>query len=458
MVVRPEEGGLAVLSVDPDSPAGESGVERDDVIESLAGEGGFDQSGFPGLVEVVRKLRPGEPVEIVVRRGEESRALEIVPHANLELAAVELERVFRHQENLPAEVEAALPRVVSTMRSAVAGARRTNQLYEELNNAIGSLGVSHAALIPPWSYAALLEAEEGSDAAKHLGFFLEPIEVGGAFGWFVRSIMAGSPAESAGLLVGDEIVKVEEVPTAASPRLVLAGFESFHERRAIRVDPDETVALTIRRNRDAEPENIEITADRPLSAMSAIRASVRVIDTPGGPVGYIHLWNLLSRRLPRFFRRTLSDELATARGLVVDLRGRGGSIDVLLAIEEILIRDGRPIVLLTDRETRSAKEVLAYRLRPQPDIVLVGERTAGAVLPGTLRPLPDGGQLLYPLLENRAAVNRLTGGVALERRGVEPELEVPYPIPYAAGRDPVLAAGIEALGPLLDRSGRRVRL
>ncbi|NJO33583.1 MAG: hypothetical protein HC869_10955 [Rhodospirillales bacterium] len=98
----------------------------------------------------------------------------------------------------------------------------------------------------------------------------------------------------------------------------------------------------------------------------------------------------------------------------------------------------RPVVVLVDEGTRSGKEVIAYGLQRQ-DITLVGQRTAGALLGGRGFLLDDGSLLVLAVSDVRVEGQRLEG------IGVMPDLLVPFPLPYAAGRDPQLDAALMQL-------------
>ncbi|HET6223582.1 MAG TPA: hypothetical protein VFE11_15520, partial [Dongiaceae bacterium] len=70
---------------------------------------------------------------------------------------------------------------------------------------------------------------------------------------------------------------------------------------------------------------------------------------------------------------------------------------------------------------------------------VIGTRTAGALLAGRAFLLSDGSLLLL------AVSDVSVDGERLEGRGVEPTIDVPFDIPYAAGRDPQLDKAVEAL-------------
>ena len=67
---------------------------------------------------------------------------------------------------------------------------------------------------------------------------------------------------------------------------------------------------------------------------------------------------------------------------------------------------------------------------------LIGTRTAGAVSAAAAFAMP-GGDLLY-----LAVTGLEIDGEILEGPGVAPDIEVPRPVPYANGADPVLDAAL----------------
>jgi carboxyl-terminal processing protease len=97
----------------------------------------------------------------------------------------------------------------------------------------------------------------------------------------------------------------------------------------------------------------------------------------------------------------------------------------------------KPLVVLVDGGSRSGKEMVARALQRSHRAAIVGERTAGAVLAG--QPfLLSGGSLLFLAVEDvRIDGERLEGG------GVQPDVSVPAPLPYADGADPQLERALE---------------
>ncbi len=269
---------------------------------------------------------------------------------------------------------------------------------------------------------------------------------------FVSDVYDGSAAKKAGLLVGDEILSVDG--------LAYREIGSFDDKVG------QTVDIRLRRHRDDEPLSLRVPVERlrPLPMFErAIEESIALIDTGGRKIGYVRLWTLSTRDgLDRVAAALSSGRLRGAEGLVVDLRGRwgGGPADAAEFLVggtptfRLVPRRGgatlanfrwqRPVVALIDRGTRSGLELFAYTLR-QNAIPLIGERTAGALLAGRAYVLPDDS-----LLELAVSDAIIADDLRLEGIGIEPDRAVPFPLAYAAGKDPQREAAIAEMVRMLE--------
>jgi carboxyl-terminal processing protease len=263
---------------------------------------------------------------------------------------------------------------------------------------------------------------------------------------FVFGTIAGLPAEKAGILVGDEIVDVDGKPFEA-----VGSFEgkvgqavTMHVRRAAAGD---VLPIAMR------PVWIE-PADAFESAMSD---GARIIESGGRKIGYVRIWSYAGNRYQDRLEELLSGKLADADALIWDLRdGWGGAQPYYLDIfsklgptmeltdrggdrEFVNVKWRKPVALLINGGSRSGKEVLAYGFKKYQVGEVIGTRTAGALLAGRAYLLNDDSLLL--LAVNDVAVD----GERLERVGVTPTIEVPFPLEYAAGKDPQIDKAVEVL-------------
>jgi C-terminal processing protease CtpA/Prc len=197
---------------------------------------------------------------------------------------------------------------------------------------------------------------------------------------------------------------------------------------------------------------------------------------------------LLVWRMAVFGQPESVDEMiGKARGyktLVLDLRGNGGGSiealrelvsrcvdhDVVVAVEARRGKqvrevakparrrfDGRLFVLV-DSRSASAAEMFARLVQLEHRGSVIGDRTAGAVMTSRVFQHQIGSTAVaFYAASVTVGDVRMSDGGNLEKHGVEPDDTIlPTPSDLAAGRDPVLARGIELAGGHLtpDEAGR----
>ena len=156
-----------------------------------------------------------------------------------------------------------------------------------------------------------------------------------------------------------------------------------------------------------------------------------VLDLRGNPGGrLLEADALLSCFLPRDLVWATRTTRA-GQAIVLKTAGGCGELDEPAANE---------VAVLVDANSRSAAELTPAALQEARRAVVVGERTAGAVLISQDTRLPDGGRLSLSRSDFVTA-----GGVRLEKRGVTPDLTAPVPDEDAEGQDPALDLAIAAL-------------
>jgi carboxyl-terminal processing protease len=103
---------------------------------------------------------------------------------------------------------------------------------------------------------------------------------------------------------------------------------------------------------------------------------------------------------------------------------------------------GRPLVVLINGGSRSAKEVLSYIFKKSGRATLVGQKTAGNVLGTFPQAINDWAYLEVPMLDV------LADGVRLEGTGVAPDVPVAKEFD-ATGNDLDLQAALDRLAKTL---------
>lgn len=339
----------------------------------------------------------------------------------------------------------------STYRPRALAAVDDRALYRSLSDMLDLLDDDHAGVASP-AMTRRQDALRTRRAVMGVSLVREDGDL-----WRIEAVRAGSPAQEAGVEPGWLLRTVDGQSWGVDFDVV--------DGQPIRLDlTDEAGA---QRQVTVVPRVMEPI---PAFAMDASRPGVVVLRIEGFEQG---LGRWLGERLA-----TLPPET----DVILDLRGNPGGL--LLEADAALScflpartewatrisRAGRPIALsimpgcggltqpvvndvalLVDASSRSAAELTPAALQEAGRALVVGEHTAGAVLISQDSPLPDGGRLTLSRADYVTS-----GGVRLEKRGVEPDILVARSAEdRRAGRDPALDAAIEVLA--LEPQEQRAR-
>jgi carboxyl-terminal processing protease len=221
--------------------------------------------------------------------------------------------------------------------------------------------------------------------------------------------IAGTPGERAGILRGDQIIKVNGDLITEPP------LNSAIER--LRGRPGTTVDVTL--HRPSTGADIDVTITREIIRQDTIRTA-QIVE-PG--IGYIHLTQFNERSGIEFREALERLEREGMRALVLDLRNNpGGLLNVAVEVaqpffnhgELVVYTQGRtaesrqdytaqgdatrrdyPIAVLVNSGSASASEVVTGALRDTERAVVIGERTFGKGSVQTILPLRNGDALLH---------------------------------------------------------------
>jgi carboxyl-terminal processing protease len=254
----------------------------------------------------------------------------------------------------------------------------------------------------------------------------------------ITEVIEGSPAEAAGIMVGDLFMAVDGVD--------VTGFNDITSVAVLVRGPEgTTVDLTL--FRPSINGNITVTATRKRITTASV-AHRQLTDT----IGYIQVRDF-SQNVSKNFIAAIEDlEAAGVRHLVIDLRNNTGGmasevidmLDYLLPTATIATLKGRDngkpfeatwrsdrmtgvpdsmrYAILTNGITASASELFAGCLRDYGKAVIIGEQTFG-----------KGSGTITITLEDGSAVNLtnflyyLPGGESIEGVGLTPDQVVALP-------------------------------
>lgn len=195
-------------------------------------------------------------------------------------------------------------------------------------------------------------------------------------------------------------------------------------------------------------------------------ASLKTIEHEGHRFAYVRLWWLRGTEMKETLEFGINQANET-EGIIIDIRdGYGGDMGyefiapfLQYGVGEITVEStgrkqsyksvagcGKPVVVLINNGSRSGKEVLAYLFKKTKRGVLVGERTAGFVTGGRKKDISSESFLYY------GAFDMLIDGKHLEGVGVEPDIEVPFDIRFAAGKDIQLKRAKDEMVRLIEAS------
>jgi carboxyl-terminal processing protease len=299
-----------------------------------------------------------------------------------------------------------------------------------LDAAVDSLGDRFSHYFDPKAYQAFEEATAG--AFEGVGMNVEAV----ARGLRVVSVFEGSPAQRGGVKAGDVITAVDGKS--------LAGTASDEATTQIKGRSGTRVVLTIvSPGREAR----SVPLRRARVDVPVVRSEMR---TSGGTkVAHVRLSSFTSGAHGEV--RTAVERLLErgAQGVVLDLRHNGGGLlNEAVLISSIFIPDGTivstngrarprrvfkatgssidpkiPVVVLVDRASASASEIVTGALQDRDRARVVGTRTFGKGVFQEIRRLSNGGALDITVGEYFTPDGRnLGGGGVRPGGGIRPDV------------------------------------
>jgi carboxyl-terminal processing protease len=277
-----------------------------------------------------------------------------------------------------------------------------------------------------------LEAEHAATSGEFSGVGLTVSQV--KSGLRVAEVLPNTPAEDAGIERGDEIVAVDGESIAGKPADV--------STTMIKGPPGSEVKLRIVPVDGGPPR--EVSVERANVRVPAVDGRIIRVDTHGHErkVAYVHFASFsegahgeLRGEIERLYRRG-------AQALILDVRGNpGGLLNEAVLSASIFIDDGvvvststrtsgdqdydavggaidpKPMVVLINRDTASAAEILSAALQDYDLATLVGTRTYGKNTVQEDLDLPEGA------LHLTIGEYVTSDGESLAGKGVQPDVK-----------------------------------
>jgi carboxyl-terminal processing protease len=371
------------------------------------------------------------------------------------------------------------PKVRDELRPRALAATTPEALRGVVRDMLARLGQSHFALVPSGGSA---DAETPADQSGWPGFdfrfdgthaIVVAVDPDGPA---MGKVEAGWTIASVGGRTIDQILSRFD----RSQLTALSRFEAWRTLTAyvrgpigsqveIAFDDGSGTPRRVMVRRDPEPgERVQIGH----FPMLAVRTYSRTLTTPGGRTVGLIRFNAWMTPVDAFVLRAI-DELRTASGIVIDLRGNpGGLAAMVMGIsghflsEPVLLgrmktRDGElrlmanprrvnasgqavepyagPLAILVDGLTGSASECFTGGMQSLGRARVFGTQTMGQALPALFDRLPNGDILVHAFGDFVTAT-----GDRLEGRGVIPDVEVAISRETLAnGRDAMLEKALE---------------
>jgi len=315
--------------------------------------------------------------------------------------------------------------IIQTLDTVYVDSIDRNELYEMMySGLVYGVGDPYTAYMDTETFEEYMVATEGtyvgigivvsSDMSRNRIVIVSPYD--------------GHAAAKAGLLPGDEIVRVDDTDVFGDSLDVAVSL--------MRGDPNTNVRVTI--YRDSDKSTFEVDIMREVISIPTI--SHKMLDNQ---IGYIRI-TTFDRVTEEQFKEAYADlQAQSMQGLILDLRNNpGGLVDVVCTITDMLVPEGtivstqdkngrgetvtsdansfgKPLVVLVNGASASASEILSGAVKDLQAGTLVGTQTYGKGLIQSLYPLPDGSALKITI-----AKYFTPSGVCIQGEGIPVDYEV----------------------------------
>jgi len=298
-------------------------------------------------------------------------------------------------------------------------------LYGAISGMVSSLKDPYTVFFPPEQAKRFQEEIQGEFGGVGIEIGLRDQTL------TVIAPIDGTPAAKAGLLAGDKIQKIDDLQTNDMPIDKAVSL--------IRGKKGTKVILTILRNGDEKSKDYTLVRD-------TIKVPVITKKIIEGNIGYIQL-HTFNQNAGGEFRNAVNElKNKGMNKLILDLRNNpGGLLDLAIEISSYFLEPNKivviedfgnnkknelksetngllkdiPLVILINKGSASASEILAGALHDQKGTVLIGEKSFGK---GSVQQVDDlkGGASLKVTVAKWLTPK----GQSISEQGIEPDIKI----------------------------------
>lgn len=313
-----------------------------------------------------------------------------------------------------------------------------NLIYGAISGLVSSLGDQYSIFFPPKDAASFNEEISGQfdGIGAEIGLNSQNQIV-------VIAPIKDTPAYNAGIKSGDIIVKINGQSTV--------GLSVDAAVKQIRGLKGTTVTLNVYRQGWKDTKDIQIVRDTihvPTLDYKQLDESGK--EDPNGPIAYIRIYNFYENSDLLFYQSALKAATANTKGIIIDVRDNpGGYLDSAVNIAGWFVNKGKnvvteefrdqsnnevfvskgpsvfknmPLVVLINKGSASASEILAGALKESDGGTIVGEKSFGKGTVQELVPL-SGGSMLKLTIAHWVTPD----GHLIDKNGITPDIAVTTP-------------------------------
>ena len=300
--------------------------------------------------------------------------------------------------------------------------------YKAIRKSLKSLGDPYTRFLDPKQFDELTSQTSGE--LSGIGIRLSIDEQSKQL--TVVEPLSNSPADNAGIQPGDTITAIDNKPTSLMSL----------EQASAQIQGEIGTEINLKISRSDVPQEFEVTLIREQIELPSVDYSIS--ETNSSRVGYIKLDEFSSHAAEQMEKAIADLNEQDVTGFVLDLRGNpGGLLFSSVEIARMWLKEGAivstidrkggnqkfsangkaltdlPLVILVDRYSASASEILAGALKENGRAKVVGTRTYGKGTVQSVHPLSDGSGIAVTIAQYYPP-----SGQDINYKGIAPDINV----------------------------------